>query len=201
MPAYRRNQMGEDNHVNDRATFSQSPSVSAKILGELRCSLRDLWINGLLSSGVVPSKLRVAALRLAGYRMLGAKVACKCYIGAGQVVLGSRTFLNLQCYLEPSAGIYIGSGVMIGPRTSIITTTHPIGSSESSRTDRSPSSMTRAPVRVGDNVWIGLGTTILPGVTIGNGAVIAAGSVVTTDVMPNTLVGGVPARLIRSLPV
>ena len=59
--------------------------------------------------------------------------------------------------------------------------------------------MTYAPIHIGRNVWIGANATVLPGVTVGDGAVVAAGAVVTKDVAPNTIVGGVPAKLIKSI--
>lgn len=90
--------------------------------------------------------------------------------------------------------IEIGSNVMIGPNTLISTVNHPL----------TPMGRRRhlgiaKPVRIGDDVWLGGNVTILPGVRIGNNVVVAAGAVVTKDVPDNTLVGGVPARKIRTL--
>ena len=83
---------------------------------------------------------------------------------------------------------------MIGPNTLITTVGHPL--SPKARRDY----MAKAePVRIGNDVWIGGNVTILPGLTIGNNVVIAAGAVVTKDVPDNSLVGGIPAKLIKKL--
>lgn len=90
--------------------------------------------------------------------------------------------------------VYIGNNVMIGPNTLITTVGHPL-----SPKARRGYMAKAAPVRIGNDVWIGGNVTILPGVTIGNNVVVAAGAVVTKDVPDNSLVGGVPARLIREI--
>ena len=88
--------------------------------------------------------------------------------------------------------VYIGNNVMIGPNTLITTVGHPL-----SPKGRRQYHAFAQPVRIGNDVWIGGNVTILPGVTIGNNVVVAAGAVVTKDVPDNTLVGGVPARKIK----
>ena len=90
--------------------------------------------------------------------------------------------------------VYIGNNVMIGPNTLITTVGHPL-----SPKGRRQYHAFAQPVRIGNDVWIGGNVTILPGVTIGNNVVVAAGAVVTKDVSDNTLVGGVPARKIKEI--
>ena len=90
--------------------------------------------------------------------------------------------------------VYIGNHVMIGPNTLITTVGHPL-----SPNGRRQYHAFAQPVRIGNDVWIGGNVTILPGVTIGNNVVVAAGAVVTEDVPDNTLVGGVPARKIKEI--
>lgn len=90
--------------------------------------------------------------------------------------------------------VYIGNHVMIGPNTLITTVGHPLLPKA-----RRGYMAKAAPVRIGNDVWIGGNVTILPGVTIGNNVVVAAGAVVTKDVPDNSLVGGVPARIIREI--
>ena len=90
--------------------------------------------------------------------------------------------------------VYIGNNVMIGPNTLITTVGHPL-----SPKGRRQYHAFAQQVRIGNDVWIGGNVTILPGVTIGNNVVVAAGAVVTKDVPDNTLVGGVPARKIKEI--
>lgn len=110
----------------------------------------------------------------------------------GPVQIGEDTFINRDVYIRPHT--IIGDRVAIGPFTKIITDSHEIGASHK-RAGR----VSHEPIRIGDGVWIGASVTILGGVTVGEGAVIAAGAVVTRDVPANTLVGGVPAKLLRDL--
>mgnify|MGYP000665090158 CR=1 FL=1 len=107
--------------------------------------------------------------------------------------VGRNVFINHGCTLSDIGGIEIGDDVLLAPNVSLLSSGHPIEPFE--RTRR----VTAAPIVVGRNVWIGAGATILQGVTIGADSVVAAGAVVARDVPPATLVGGVPARTIRSL--
>lgn len=105
---------------------------------------------------------------------------------------GKRVFINSGCKFQDQGGIEIGDDVLIGHNCVIATLNHRMDPER--RGDMLP-----APVKIGDKVWIGANVTILQGVTIGDGAVVAAGAVVTKDVAPLTVVGGVPARLIKRL--
>lgn len=106
--------------------------------------------------------------------------------------VGKNVFINMGCKFQDQGGIFIGDGALIGHNVVLATINHAI-----SPNDRS--SMIPAPIHIGKNVWIGSNATILPGVTIGNGAIVAAGAVVTKDVPENTIVGGVPAKVIRTI--
>jgi len=172
-----------------------------KIRNELLDRFWDLCANTFLASHFMPSKIRVAVLRLLGLRIGKAKIFGGGYFGRGRITIGYGAGINQGAYFEPGAPIVIGNQVMFGPNVSLITTTHPVGATEIERTRRFGTDMIQKPIRIGDNVWLGLGVTVLPGVRIGNGAVVAAQSLVTEDVLPNTLVAGTPARKIRDLPV
>ena len=106
--------------------------------------------------------------------------------------IGKNVFINMGCKFQDQGGIFIGDGALIGHNVVLATLNHAI-----SPKDRS--SMIPAPIHIGKNVWIGSNATILPGVTIGDGAIVAAGAVVTKDVLENTIVGGVPAKVIRTI--
>jgi len=106
--------------------------------------------------------------------------------------IGENVFLNSGCRFQDQGGIYIGDGTLIGHNVVLATINHEFD--PASRGINRPS-----PIRIGKNVWIGSNATVLPGVSIGDGAIVAAGAVVTKDVPENCVVGGVPARLIRTI--
>nr|WP_246168615.1 DapH/DapD/GlmU-related protein [Arthrobacter luteolus] len=110
----------------------------------------------------------------------------------GPFTLGKRSFINRGGFIQ--GDVQIGTSVAIGPFVRLITDNHFLGP-ESRRAGQ----VHTLPIRIGNGVWIGASVTILGGVTISDGAIVAAGAVVTRDVAPNTLVGGVPARAIRTL--
>lgn len=110
------------------------------------------------------------------------------------IKLGKNVFINSGCCFQDHAGIEIGDGTLIGHQVVIATLNH--AQDPLSRADMFPK-----PVKIGKNVWIGAHATILPGVTIGDNAIIAAGAVVTKDVENNVVVGGVPAKKIKDIEV
>ncbi|MGY1804611.1 DapH/DapD/GlmU-related protein [Blastococcus sp. SYSU D00922] len=98
--------------------------------------------------------------------------------------LAERVFVNQGCTFLDFAGIRLGEGVMVGPKATFITMGHPVDPAERRQW------LTGAPIDVAENVWIGAGATVLPGVSIGRDAVVAAGTVVADDVPAATLVAG-----------
>ena len=106
------------------------------------------------------------------------------------ITVGKNVFINSGCRFQDQGGITIGDGTLIGHNVVLATLNHGISPDE--RHDLFP-----APIHIGKNVWIGANATVLPGVTIGDNAVIAAGAVVTKDVPANVVVAGVPAKVIR----
>lgn len=108
--------------------------------------------------------------------------------------IGQRGWINAGCYFDASERIDIGDDVAVGQQVLILTRTHELGDGS-----RRAGPLLSAAVRIEDGCWIGARAVILPGVTVGRGAVVAAGAVVVDDVPPHTLVGGVPARSIRAL--
>jgi maltose O-acetyltransferase len=111
----------------------------------------------------------------------------------GFLSVGEHTFIGRGVQVEVSLEVNIGAHVLIAP--GVFVTDHNHGLRRGVCMDEQPCSAEA--VRIGDDVWIGANAVILPGVTIGRGAVIGAGAVVTRDVQAATVVGGVPARLIH----
>ncbi|WP_066721732.1 sugar O-acetyltransferase [Sphingomonas pituitosa] len=105
--------------------------------------------------------------------------------------LGPRVFLNFGCVILDVVRVEIGAGTQIGPGVQILTADHPRDAAL-----RAQGLEFGRPIRIGANVWIGGGALILPGVTIGDDAIIGAGSVVTRDVAPGATVVGNPARAV-----
>ena len=107
------------------------------------------------------------------------------------LALGRDVFINLGCRFQDTGGITIGDGTLIGHGSTLTTLNHHMDPNR--RADMIPS-----PIRIGRKVWLGAAVTVVPGVTISDGAVIGAGAVVTKDVPANTIVAGVPAKVIRA---
>lgn len=110
------------------------------------------------------------------------------------VFVGENFFANFNLTILDEALVTIGDNCFIGPNVSIYTACHPLDAAE-----RNKCVEWAEPVTIGDNVWLGGGVTILPGVTIGDNCVIGAGAVVTHDIPSNTLAVGNPARVIKKI--
>ena len=104
--------------------------------------------------------------------------------------IGKHVFINAGCKFQDQGGIYIGDGALIGHNAVLATLNH--NPDPEKRQNLLP-----APIHIGKNVWIGANVTVLPGVTIGDDAIVAAGAVVTRNVEAKTVVAGVPAKLIK----
>lgn len=108
------------------------------------------------------------------------------------IVVGKNVFINSGCCFQDQGGIELGDGCLIGHQVVFATLNH----------DPDPekrANMTPAPIRLGRRVWVGSHATILSGVTVGDNAVIAAGAVVNRDVPADTVVAGVPARIVKRI--
>ena len=108
------------------------------------------------------------------------------------ITVGEGVFINACCHFQDHGGVIIGDGCQIGHNVVFATLNHGLPPEERQTTYP-------APIVLGRNVWVGSNATILPGMTIGDNAVVGAGAVVTKDVEANTIVGGVPAKLIKRI--
>ncbi|QDW21720.1 DapH/DapD/GlmU-related protein [Flavobacterium sp. KBS0721] len=115
------------------------------------------------------------------------------YINYGKhISIGKNVFINFDCTFLALGGITIEDDVLIGPKVSLITESHPLDPKERK-------GLIAKPIIIKKNAWIGAKATILPGVTIGENAVVAAGAVVSKDVPDNIIVGGIPAKFIKNV--
>ncbi len=139
-----------------------------------------------------PDEIRELLAQLTGHPVPGTvRVFPPLYADFGKNIhLGENVFINDCCHFQDHGGITLGDGCQIGHGVVFATLNH--GLAPEDRQTTYP-----APIVLGRNVWVGANATILQGVTIGDNAVVAAGAVVTKDVAANTVVGGVPARLIH----
>lgn len=108
---------------------------------------------------------------------------------------GKDVFINHGCYFMDGGGIDIGDNAFIGPFCGFYTASHPLQYAE-----RNKGLEKALPIHIGDNCWFGANVSVMPGVSIGNGCVIAAGSVITEDIPDNALAAGVPAKVKKILP-
>lgn len=106
--------------------------------------------------------------------------------------IGKNVFINFDCIFLDLGGITIEDNVLIAPNVSLLSEGHPIS-------PENRHSLTVGHIHIKKNTWIGAGATILQGVTIGENAIVAAGAVVSKDVPDNTIVGGIPAKIIKAI--
>ena len=169
-------------------------------LGALRTRFLVAQLAAALLPPYVGLRLRVRLLRLGGVRIgHGSTVWGRITVAGSQdpaasLAIGEHCRINGGCTFDVSAPIIVRDNACLGHHVLIITGGHEIGPP-----GRRAAELTKAPVTIGVGAWLGARVTVLPGVTIGDGAVVAAGAVVARDVPPHTLVGGVPARHLRSL--
>lgn len=187
-----------DNHrmINDRFMLihdSEQQAKGERVLGvEFKAMservLRVMELTSRLNALPFDDEAGKAALL---ERILGAPVPARVtihppfYTDHGlRLGLAERVFINQGCTFLDYAGIRLGEGVMVGPKATFITMGHPVDPHERREF------LTGAPINVAENVWIGAGVTILPGVNIGRDAVVAAGTIVADDVPAASLVAG-----------
>jgi len=167
-----------------------------------RTFLRLVVHAAYLTSNALGDDWMSKRLRLVVLRACGAQFGPGTAIHGGTYLtqpwhlrVGRGCFVNRNCYFDLESPVFLGDQVTIGHGTTLVTTHHEMGPSWK----RAGATIGRS-IAVHDGAWLGANVTVLPGVTIGAGAVVAAGALVTRDVLPNSLVAGVPARKLRTLP-
>ena len=155
-------------------------------------------IRSLASFPFVPISLRNFLLKLSGIQInKGTRILPNNTFLVSKIAIGSNSLINRNCYFDDSglnSSITIGNNVYLAPFVKLICISHDYSNPEI----RAGLRVTK-PIIIHDGSWIGANSTILPGITIGKGSIIAAGSVVTKNVPNNELWGGVPAKLIKKL--
>ena len=142
-----------------------------------------------------PEARRAALAELLGELGQGADIRPPVHVDYGyRISVGPRTFVNFGTVLLDVAPITIGADVQIGPYVQLLTPTHPLDPEE-----RRAQWESAQPITIGDNVWLGGGVIVCPGVTIGENTVVGAGAVVTRDLPANVAAVGNPARVTRGL--
>lgn len=155
-------------------------------------------VFGYLAGHVLtPQRLRIRLLRAAGVGVEGhLEVLSGLRVtGEGDLFIGDCSFINHECLIDTAGGVTLGRSVALANRVSLLTSGHETDDPRARAGRR-----VLRPIVVGDGAWLGANVTVLGGVTIGEGAVVAAGSLVRADVPPHTLWAGVPARFVRELP-
>lgn len=195
--------------VYDSTDMNNKTGLFNKLIQVLHEEIRDLkprYLIARLLLAPLPdysfTRVRVHVLRLAGFKAISSKATMwglPTITGPDNIYarlkIGDVSRFNIGCLFNLGADITIGDNVAFGHNVTILTETHEIGPSSS----RSGPLIAK-PVKIGHGCWIGANATILPGVTIGDGTIIAANALVTKDIPANTVAAGMPARVVRQLP-
>ena len=157
-----------------------------------QCFDRCFELNQLRPSDI---KRKEIIKEILGYYPENLELLSPFYCDYGKNIhLGKNVYINLNNYFMDGASITIGDNVFIGSYCGFYTANHPLD-----YTNRNKGLEKALPIKVGDNCWFGANVSVMPGVTIGSGCVIAAGAVVTKDIPDNSLAAGVPAKVIKTI--
>jgi len=146
-----------------------------------------------LNNSTEPDEILNILGEIVGEKLKNVAVFTPVYINYGKnLKIGKNVFINFDCTFLTLGGITIEDDVLIGPKVSLITENHPLE-------PQHRKGLIGKSILIKNNAWIGANSTILPGVTIGENAVVAAGAVVSKDVPDNVVVGGIPAKIIKPI--
>ena len=171
--------------------FCDDPALAAEQL---------IWLDKVYDYNALKPSQQEEKKRL--LKEMFAEIGEGCYLetpfyanwGGRHVHLGDGVYANFNLTLVDDCEIFIGDHVMIGPNVVLATGTHPVNPRL-----RYQQAQYNLPIHIEENVWIGAGSVVLPGVTIGKNSVIGAGSVVTKDIPANVVAAGSPCRILRQI--
>ncbi|HEY1595246.1 MAG TPA: acyltransferase [Thermoleophilaceae bacterium] len=153
------------------------------------------WVvNTVAGSPALDRRTRLRLLRLGGIDVQNAIVEGGCFFFSSDMTIGDHSMINHGCHFDTRAHIELGEAVGIASEVMLCTSTHDLGPSS-----KRWGAYRTAPITVGPGTWLGIRTIILPGVTIGEGVMVAAGAVVIGDLESNGVYAGIPAKRIRDL--
>ena len=156
----------------------------------------QLAVNSILANEIFPRRLRPFVMNALGAKVgRGLSMRSKTRISTNGILIGDRVFINHGVHINNFALVTLGDDVALAPDVFITTVMH-----DTSGYERRQGRNQYLPVNIGRGTWVGARATVLPGVTIGEGCVIAAGAVVNRNCDPHGTYGGVPARRINDLP-
>jgi len=176
---------GETIHADDSQGFK---------MREASYSTKKLLVQ--MNNSANPSEVRSLLSQITGSEIdESVGVFTPLYINYGKhTKIGRNVFINFNCTILDLGGITIDDDVLIAPNVSLLSEGHPIS-------PENRHSLIPKPIYIKKNAWIGAGATILQGVTIGENAIVSAGSVISKDVPDNTIVGGIPAKIIKNIDI
>lgn len=157
--------------------------------------IRYLVFNKIAASKLTPKRIRIILYNWGGMEIKTGSVCPGCFMGSSNIKIDSGTFVNYNCFFDSLAPITIGKDCLISMEVLFCTSTHKILNEKGKSSNISES--IGFPITVEDNCWIGARATILPGVNITEGCVIAAGAVVTKNCSVKGLYAGIPAKRVK----
>lgn len=180
---FRRLLNGEAVPFNDPEYYRiiEACNETRKLLVQLNVASEEEAIRSLLS-GIIGGEVHATTMVFPPFQINYGK----------NTKIGQGVFINFDCTFLDLGGITIEDNVMLAPKVSLLSEGHPVDIN-------SRQTITAGKIHINRNAWIGAGATILQGVTIGENSIVAAGSVVTMDVPDNTIVGGIPAKVIKNI--
>jgi acetyltransferase-like isoleucine patch superfamily enzyme len=196
-----------ENEIAEMAAAHKPPDILERLRGGEPIRLTDpeyfkinelvgrtLKLSQKLNNAIDVDDIRACLSEIIGTKIdISTTVFAPFYTNFGRFIkIGNNVFINHACSFLDMGGITIEDEVLIGPRVNLVTENHPLDPA-----DRR--ALVTKPILIKRNAWIGAGATILPGVTVGENAVVAAGAVVSKDVPDNVIVGGIPAKIIKSI--